>query len=234
MKTSNKILFGSGLLIVTLIVLLLIVSLILLNKSLTRDDSYDSLEQRVVTQYDLRDFKEIEINDNWTVTIRQGEKYAVEVSAPQHVLDRTRVEVTGGRLRFENHTRIRRKGDLEALITMPVIERISSADAALIEVEDFTCNQLKIKLDGASKLRGRGNVITDLYLNCNGAAQIDLYDSSIKNARLDVNGAGYIQLKMDGGELTGSAAGAAKIVYTGTVSAENVRTAGVVSVRHRD
>lgn len=231
MKTSNKILVGTGLLFVTVIFILMIVGRIMIGGNPERGDDY---ENRVTTNYDLRDFKEVEIHDNWSVTIRRGDRFAVEVNAPQSVLENTRVEVVDDRLVFENKRNAHQKGELEAIITMPGIEVITSEGAAMIEMEDFTCDELKIKVEGAGKIRGYGNKIANLRLESEGASRIDLVDSSVKNAKIDVTGAGFIELNMDGGDLTGTASGAAKIVYYGAVNTEKIKTAGVVSVRHRD
>lgn len=234
MKTSNKILVGTGLLFATLIIILMIVGRFMLGVNPDRDDDYDDMERDVVTNYDFSGFKKIEIYDNWNVTIRQGDQFAVEVSMPGSVIEKAKIEVVGDRLIFKNRSFRYRKGELEAFVTMPTIESITSADATSIELDSFTCDQLKIKLDGACKIRARNNVIADLHLSCNGAARVDLAESVVKNAALQVNGAGFIEINMDGGELTGMASGAARIVYSGSVSSEKIKTFGAVSVKHRD
>jgi len=234
MKTSNKILVGTGLLFITVIFILMIIGRIMIGGYSERGDDYDNFESPVTTNYDLRDFKEVEINDNWRVTIRQGDQFAVEVIAPQSVLENIRVEVVDDRLVFENKKHVYRKDELEAVVTMPDIKVVASEDVAVVELEDFTCDELKIKIEGACKIRGYGNKISNLRLESEGASRVDLVDSSVKNAKIDVTGAGFIELNMDGGDLTGTASGAAKVVYYGTVSTEKIKTAGVVSVRHRD
>ncbi|MCK9484386.1 MAG: DUF2807 domain-containing protein [Candidatus Marinimicrobia bacterium] len=234
MKTSNKILVGSGLLLATLILIFMIIVRIMLGVSPRFDDSYDITEPDVITNYHFSDFKNVEVRDNWTVSIRQGEQFSIEVTAPQSVQEKARIEVVGDRLIFENDRFIHPRGKLEALVIMPRIENVTSADAVKVKLDDFTCDRLQIKLDGACKVRARNNVITDLDLKGTGATRADLVESVITNANLQVSGAGRVELNMQGGELTGTASGAVKIIYYGSVSAEKIRTSGAVSIHHRD
>ncbi|MFA4922286.1 MAG: DUF2807 domain-containing protein, partial [Candidatus Neomarinimicrobiota bacterium] len=145
MKTSNKILVGSGLLLATLILIFMIIVRIMLGVSPRFDDSYDITEPDVITNYHFSDFKNVEVRDNWTVSIRQGEQFSIEVTAPQSVQEKARIEVVGDRLIFENDRFIHPRGKLEALVIMPRIEKVISADAVRIELDDFTCDRLQIK-----------------------------------------------------------------------------------------
>jgi len=234
MKTSNKILVGTGLLFITLILIIMIIIRLILGTLPESGESYYDLGPEITTNYNFSDFKKIEINDNWSVTIRQGNQFGVEVTVPQSIAEKVEVEVVGDRLTFTNDSFMRRRGRLEALVTMPSIDGITSEDVAQFDLDDFTCDRLQIKLDGACKVRARNNVITNLDLKCTGATHADLAESVITNANVRVTGASHIELNMNGGDLTGVASGAAKIVYYGTVNTEKIRSSGAVSIRHRD
>jgi len=234
MKNSNKILVGTGLLFVTIIFIILVVARLVLDTNIEEDNEYDDFEDIILESYDLNDFDKVEINDSWKVTIRQGEHYKIDVTAPKEVLERTRVEVIGDRLVLDTKNYLRWKDKPEANLTMPNIVEIAVEGAAMIDLEDFSCDELRMQVAGACKVHGEGNTINNLQLKSDGASNVDLTGSMVKNADLDINGAGSVELKMDGGELTGMASGAAKIVYYGLGSKENIKTNGVVSVRHRD
>jgi len=234
MKNSNRILVGTGLLFVMIIFILIVVVRLMFDNSIRQDSAYDDIENLISENYDLKNFDKVEIDNSWKVTIRQKEHYKVDVTAPKEVLERTRVVVLGDRLVLDTQNYLRWKDKPEANVTMPNIVAIAVEGAATIDLEGFSCNELRMQVAGACKVSGRDNKIENLYLRSDGASSVDLTDSRVRNADLDINGAGSVELKMDGGELTGMASGAAKIVYYGTVSKEKIMTNGMVSVRHRD
>jgi hypothetical protein len=63
---------------------------------------------------------------------------------------------------------------------------------------------------------------------------IDAETLSVRDARVELNGAGSVSLNMTGGELDGSLNGAATLFYSGIVSSESVLTTGVSSVKRKN
>ena len=116
---------------------------------------------------------------------------------------------------------------------MPNLKSVRTEDGASVEILDFTCEELDVRIKGAAEIDARNLIITDLTLRCDGAADADFKDSKVVNAKVNINGASRITLTMAGGKLGGSAHGASSIVYYGDVSIQDIATAGAVSVRHR-
>ncbi len=89
-------------------------------------------------------------------------------------------------------------------------------------------------LQGGSSLRLEDGSYSSLDIEADGGIMIDAETLSVKDARVELNGAGSISLSMNGGELGGSLNGAATLFYSGEVSSESVLTSGVSAVKKKN
>ncbi len=87
--------------------------------------------------------------------------------------------------------------------------------------------------EGAANLVFEERTIGDLTLQTAGAANIDLGDSLVENAVLDMSGASQLLINMNGGSLTGRVEGVANVRYSGDVSSMDVDTDAIVRIRRR-
>ena len=183
---------------------------------------------------ELSGFDAIEINGSWSVDVRQGDDWQVDLSYPENYLDVMDVSVRGDRLRLNGE----RLGSFfggsnarfAAEIVMPGLEDLEVAGSNRVTLSGFEGEQLMIEAAGANQISGEDGRYGELELSVAGASDIELAEFTFTHADVDMAGASNLELTMDGGELTGSLAGAGRIQYFGAVSREAVDVAGFGSV----
>ena len=88
MKTSHKILLGTGISILVIVgILPLIVLRIMLGQNLFTDGVETTKQERTTRAFMSKDFSGIHAAGHWDLRIQQGENYAVTLEAPEAVLD---------------------------------------------------------------------------------------------------------------------------------------------------
>ena len=234
MKTSNKILVGTGLLFLFVIIIALIVLRLMIDHGIKTEREWSS-DEPIATQqaYDYQHFTELELNGPWQVEVQYGDKYSVTISVPENMRDKVQVTERDDRLYLECRRHKPYRGNLRAEITMPNLRRVESSSVAEITIRDFKTDDLSLRLSGAGKIAGYDNEIQNLDLRADGAAKIDMRWTQVTNATINANGAAHIKLNMHGGRLRGHANGAVRLELEGKVAEDNLNTTGAVSVRRR-
>jgi hypothetical protein len=196
--------------------------------------------QRTTRTYDFKDFRGVEADGQWQITIERGDAWLVSVEAPAEIVDRVRVQrqADGEAVDLEGPWWLGDFGDgeaaLQATITMPSLETLDISGTSIISFSGFDGAALALELAGGGQVRGTASRFDRLTLDMSGAAEIDLSGVPVTDAEVDVSGAGNVKLQMAGGRLTGDLSGAANLEYSGTVSAETIDRSGLVNVRHRN
>jgi hypothetical protein len=195
--------------------------------------------QRTTKTYDVRDFRGVEVDGQWQVTIERGDAWLVSVEMPAEVVDRVRVQrqADGDAVDLEGPWWLGGFDDgptLRATITMPALETLDSSGTSMISFSGFDGAALEVDFSGAGQLRGSASRFDRLMLDMNGAASIDLSQVPVTDAEVDVSGAGNVKLQMAGGRLSGDLSGATSLEYSGTVSDETIDRSGMSNVRRRN
>lgn len=238
MKTSNKILLGTGAALLVFIIAVVIISRVMVGNVVTWEkdgqEKTVSAGEKVSNNPEVDSFTELEIVGAWEVKVLRGEEHTITITAAESTMEKLVVENSGDTLKlsYPLHSSISSRG-AKAEIVMPELERIESEGGTSIEFTGFTMDRLEVNLEGASNLKGIDSEIEDLFITAEGATNVDCGSCTIVNAHLDVEGAGSVKLHMDGGNLTGTVAGLANVVYTGTVDRQTVNVDGLGSVKHR-
>lgn len=234
MKMTNRILGTTILIIIISILALMIYIRLQLGKSLSRSDWNISDSDYAIKTYPFNDFDQIYCEGSWQIDIEQADSFAVDIRAPEEAFGRFEINQNQKRLEFQHKSEgAMFKDNIRVRILMPRLLSIHICEGALIKFEDFDSDELTISATGAADISGKFNFIRDLNIASQGAAHIDLRKSRISNAHLNINGASSVELTMDGGQLNGTATGAARITYYGTVSEQNIQASGMVSIRHK-
>ena len=190
--------------------------------------------ERAPGNSDLTGFSAIEINGSWQVNVTQGDVWQVRFSYPEGDREGLEASVSGERLRLNGESPRRWFGGSNtpfgADIVMPTLDELELAGNAEIEFSGFEGARLVIEIAGAAEVEGRNGSYDELDLSVAGASAIDLQGIVVTDARVDLAGASDVTLAMDGGELTGSMAGAGNIEYYGSVSRESIDVAGFGNV----
>ena len=192
---------------------------------------------------DLDGFKEVEVAGAWRVTLTRGDQWRVELPHAGETDGRVRAYVLGERLRLGRATFIREGwrfafGEEDGSprrvdIVMPELAALELTGRAHVSLSGFRGDRLDVDIAGAVRLEGRDGRYGTLELSAAGASEIDLRGIGVKDAEVDLRGASNVLLTMDGGVLSGSTAGAGRLLYYGSVSEERVDVAGITRIVHR-
>ncbi len=233
MKTSSKILLTILIVLLVSITGIIIASRIVLNRTAPESDHYWSSD---LNQQELNfsNYNTLRIRGVWKINVIQGSKYAIRLEYPPELAERVTVDQHSSELALEYDTKgLNHKNAIRAEIVMPDLTGIKAVEGTSIFLTDFDCPTLDIHITGAAKIKADNSSITDLKVACEGASHINFKNARVVNANLDVKGASRVILTMDGGSLTGQAAGASSIVYYGNVTTQDIESSGAVSIHHR-
>ncbi len=187
----------------------------------------------VLKNYDFTDFQRVKIVGYWKVEVKQGDAYSVMVGGPGDKLKAMNINQSGDQVNFLQKFPASVSGDrMEVLIFMPDLEQLSARGDCRIYIDEFDCDDLILDFDGTGRLVASGNKIDNLDMTARGQLDLDLEDSEIASADLDLTGNINTDLTMSGGELTGRATGNVKIDYFGNVAREIVKTHGASTIEH--
>jgi hypothetical protein len=184
---------------------------------------------RTTTTYGFEDFTEISVGSLSRVIVTQGPEYLVQVTAGTAALGDLQVEQTANKISLGlSNTHI-----FNALITMPVLDRIEVSNNALanVTVKGFSQAQMAIDLGGVSVLRGEDLDVGSLDATVSGVSLLSLGDSRpIETASIDISGVSQATLNMGVGSAlagsvrTGQGTGVSRLFYYGTNVALDVST----------
>lgn len=244
MKLSNKILLGTG-----AILLIILTVLMFRFKSVIGDlvkykdeDNVANLEEMLKSEtinknFDFKDFDELELELNGVVNITGSDNYQVVVTAPKEILDSKTLNIdqSSNRLNISSPTILKSAmtEKISIAIQMPDLEELEIDNAARVTISDLQIDFLDIEMTGDCELTGSNSSIQELSLKCFGASNADLANCEVENATIQSFGANSIDINMAGGKLEGSMTGNGVLTYFGTVEDEDIRTLGSTKVIKR-
>ncbi len=195
------------------------------------------LGETVTLSYALRDFTEIAVPTVFNITVTQGPDYSIEVVVDEDDRDRVSVTQTGSRLTIALGIGAGSIETLEALVTMPMLERIDLTGVVNARLRNFDQARMTVNVGGVSRLHGEALKIVDLTADVFGVSQLDFGDiRPIGNGDIDISGISQATLNMDvGATLTGSVGtgqgtGISTLFYYGTNCVVNVTTDPISTV----
>lgn len=230
MKTSNRILTITGIVIALILLISVIGSRIFLNKY---TDSYTSDEIKytgIEIEYkEIVDFSGLNITGDWDITLNKGDSFSISINGRKGTEEPYKIYKKGTTLFLTENTDQILNSKLRVDITMPEIKEVYSAGGLKLNLNDFFEPELILNLTGGSWVDGSGCEFEILYLTSAGAINLEFDNVLTDNAELQLAGAGNIELNMNGGSLTGNASGAMNIEYSGNARQE-VQTAGLANI----
>ena len=231
MKPSHKALLSMGGAIAGVIVLTAVAGRVALSRA-----PFAVVEgSRATASAGLTGFTEVEIAGGWQVNLARGDEWKVELSRSGEREKPVRMHVFGNRLRLGRGMHDWWHEDDAAGsvdIVMPALEELVLRGGARIDLAGFRGDRLAIDVAGAVQLEGSDGRYEKLELSVAGASAIDLREVPVRDAVVDLKGASDVVLTMNGGTLSGSATGAGRIRYYGSVAEEEVAVAGITRVVH--
>ena len=239
MKTSQKALLSMAGVLAGIVVVTAVTGRVALSRSHVAVAEGDAVSGVL----DLDGFREVEVAGAWRVTLTRGDEWRIELPPAGEAAGRIRAYVLGERLRLGRTTFVREGwrfafGEEDGSprrvdIVMPELAGLELKGGSRVSLSGFRGDRLDIDVAGAVRLEGRDGRYGTLALHAAGASDIDLRGIAVTDAEVDLKGASSVVLTMDGGVLSGSAAGAGSLHYYGPVSEERVEVAGVTRIVHR-
>jgi hypothetical protein len=182
----------------------------------------------------LDGFDEIAVVGSWSVSLKQGAEYAVQYSAGDRAVDRVEIYTRGDRLYLALPPGVEiMNPDLSASVTLPQLARVDTDGGASLSLLGFETDSLHIEVDGAASVTAVDCSIGRLVLDTDGAATLDFSGSHVENAEVTLDGATNLNIRMDGGNLTGVLRGIGDVQYSGDVSRQSIDIEGLGRVRRR-
>ena len=181
--------------------------------------------------FGFTNFSEISFPTVFNAIISQGPDFSVEVAVDSNAANRVNVTQSGSRLTFSLAPGDGHIDTLDAIVTMPVLDRIDTTGVVNATLNGFDQSRMTVNVGGVSFLRGNGLSIDNLTASITGVSQLGFGDiRPIGNADIDVSGVSTATLNMDvGSTLTGSVStgqgtGVSTLFYYGTNVDVNVAT----------
>ena len=204
-------------------------------------------------------FTKVDVSNAFDIYLVQGNESALAVSASNaEYRDKIKTYVQNGTLHikleadksFWNSLK-NNKMNLKAYISIKSLEELEVSGACNVNlVNDISADKLKIRLSGASDLKGKINanflnvnlsgasdvrlsgVVDNLNVSVSGASDFKGYDLAANYCVADASGASSVQLTVNK-ELNAKASGASDINYKGTGSITEIRTSGASDIKKR-
>ena len=197
------------------------------------------VSDRTTQNFDFANFTNLSVSGFANLEVIQGPEFLVEVTANSDLIGNVEVTQTGDTITIDqspgsSNTQVR-----DALVTMPVLNRIDIAAGSLanVVVRDFDQTQMEVNVDGVSLLRGKALRIGELTATVSGVSVLDFGNiRPIGNASIDISGVSQATLNMDvgttisGSVTTGQGTGESTLFYFGTNVTTNVATDSVSRV----
>ncbi len=234
MKTSNRILSITGIVIAIILLLSVIGSRILLNRY---TDSYNSGEINYtgidIDYKEIVDFSGLNVTGDWDITLNKGDSFSISINGRKGTKDPYKIYKKGTTLFLTENTDLDLNSKLRVNITMPEIKEVYSKGGLKLSLTDFYEPELILNLTGGSWVDGSNCEFTNFHLTSAGAINLEFDNILTENTEVQLTGAGNIELNMKGGSLTGNASGAMNIEYFGNAR-EEIKVAGLANIDRRD
>jgi hypothetical protein len=164
-------------------------------------------------KFDTTGFKAVEVHNAFQVDITRGDKFDVEVTADDNLVDFVKVTNDGSTLTVgvESGKNLRPRAGLKVAITMPELEGVTLSGACTGSVKGFKGGKdFNVKLSGASKLKGDVSA-EKVEIEVSGASSVTLRGTAVT---CDTEGSGASKVHLDDLDVT-----RAKVNLSGASSA---------------
>lgn len=201
-------------------------------------------------------FSGIKVSGGIDVYLSQGSEYALAVSASEDKFrDNIKTEInngvltisySGGSLRFNENRNLR------VYISFKDLESIEGSGASDFKFsETFKANSLRLKLSGASEIKGAVNInnldvnisgastakingnVQNIKIDASGASDLKNYELVADNCIANLSGASDVKLTINK-SISVKASGASSFNYQGNPDKRDVNTSGASSVSQRN
>lgn len=201
-------------------------------------------------------FSGIKVSGGIDIFLSQSDEYALAVSASDEkyrdgIKTETKngilnISYDGGTFRYNNNRKLRVYVSSKTLVSLE-----ASGACDFIINGTYKTNSLRIKLSGASEIKG-ALIVNDIQLNMSGASSLKVtgmvnnliieasgasdlksYDLSVDNCVADISGASDVRLTINK-SISAKASGASTFYYRGTPEKKDVSSSGASNISQRN
>lgn len=190
-----------------------------------------TVDETATLVFDFSNFTEISFPTVFNAIVSHGPDFSVEVIVDAEAASRIDVTQTGSRLTFALAGGDGHIDTLDAIVTLPVLDRIDTSGVVNVTLSGFDQSQMTVNVGGVSRIHGSALSIDYLTASVSGVSQLAFGDvRPIGRANINVGGVSMATLNMDvGSTLTGSVStgqgtGVSTLYYYGTNVDVNVAT----------
>jgi len=204
---------------------------------------FDTSMRVVEKRRDLPAFTATRLCGAGKFVVRRGEAHQIQLRGAAAELARLRVEVVDGTLVVRRRPRVWlapwicvnppfRRG-IEAVITVPTLERLHASGAVNVMAESISCEgDFAIGLSGSARAALAGVTASRFRFAASGACRLDLAELDATDASVSLSGSGRARLVgISGGTLRLTLSGAGVVDAAGTVESLDVRMSGAGKLR---
>lgn len=195
------------------------------------------LNNTTTLTFGFSDFTEISVPTVFHLVVTQGPVYSVAVTVDEEVVDHVNVTKTSNRLTIDMLPGGDNIETLEAVVTMPMLDRIDLDGVVSASLNGFNQSQMTVNVGGVSLLRGNELTIGNLTADVSGVSQLAFGSiRPIGSANINVSGVSQATLNMDVGSTmtgsvgTGQGTGTSTLFYYGTNVNMNVTQDSISSI----
>ncbi len=174
MKTSNKILIGALVGILTGCIIVLIVIRLSIEPSPTHGGS--SLKKSVQDQREIKitDFNGIDLKGNWKVRVIRADEVSIDVKGPEDLLSVLSVDRYGNYIELHMPRQVKDERKLRLEMSIPTIQSLRTKGVADIAITGFGLEDLAIESEGVTAIHGDKGNIKNLKFRGKGVSRLDL------------------------------------------------------------
>ena len=100
---------------------------------------------------------------------------------------------------------------------MPSLSRLNLTGMYDVDISGLKDSKMSVDITGVLSLTGTDSSVEDFSFSGSGIVYADLKDMPVSNAHFDFNGMYFINMRMNGGELSGRIKGPGKIITKGNI-----------------
>lgn len=181
---------------------------------------------------DLASFKSVEASGAFEVTIVCQQPQSFEIEGDDNLLPIIKTDVSDGALRIHSDTQYNASRPIAIRISVPNLEKFTSAGAGDIHVSGVKNDQLVLSNTGAANIEASGQT-KFVDISSSGAGNIDTEKLTADRAKVSVSGAANVEVHASQ-QLDVSVSGIGSVTYSGNPPVVNKSVSGIGSVSKKE
>lgn len=186
---------------------------------------------RKTEKRDLGSFKSIEASGAYEIFITCQQTVSFEIEGDDNILPTIKTEAGDGVLRITSERDYNTQKPIVVRISVPDLERLSSAGAEDVRIENLKNDKFATSSSGAARVVASGQT-KFVDISSNGAGDIDTTKLLAERAKVTITGVGNVDLYVSQ-QLDATVSGVGNVTYSGNPSVVNKSVSGFGSVNKK-